>query len=697
MNAPTNRQKLTIRVMIACGLLAMAYFLYRVYRPDNMGDPVLYWLLVAVLTYASLKSAHEWIHYLNISVPERPEKTREYTVDVFTTFCPGEPYDMMVETLTAIKNISYPHESYLCDEADDPFLKSLCEDLGIHHVTRTEKINAKAGNINNALAQSNGEICLVLDPDHVPEPDFLDHVIPHFQQEDIGFVQVVQTYKNEKESLIARGAAQQTYQFYGPIMMTMSSYGTAQAIGANCTFRREALESIGGHAAGLAEDMHTSMKLHAKGWKSVYVPQIVAKGLVPSTLSAYYKQQLKWSRGVFELLFRELPGVFRKLSLAQKLHYAILPAFYLGGIAYLLNFLIPILAIFLNRMPFQIDLIEFILIGSPLFLSKVLIRQYSQRWLMEEKERGFHIVGGLLLIGTWWIHSLGFLFTIIKVKIKYNPTPKDGNEANNWPLNIPNLIVILLSLIAGIVAMTKSGDNSLILMMASLAFLNCFILSFTVIASRQQQYQAWIRSHEWSLQAYRRLYDLRKTVWAFNHQNLKLIRVASTGILIIGSGISLQLLREQESYRLPIINNYLSMAASNERAAGPESPELSSASGFSFAGRAAIFSTGQNLQHYSILIPAKVLFPGNEVTYSTMTLKEESWNLVKEEEDVSIRWKLKIVPKPGEPLREGTIGYGPKVTFEAPSKFDAYRVVMEIDQGASRQRMEARLRHPLDR
>ena len=68
------------------------------------------------------------------------------------------------------------------------------------------------------------------------------------------------------------------------MMMTMNHYGTVLAIGANCTFRRTALDSIGGHAAGLAEDMHTSMQLHAKGWKSVYVPAVLARGLVPSTL-----------------------------------------------------------------------------------------------------------------------------------------------------------------------------------------------------------------------------------------------------------------------------------------------------------------------------------------------------------------------------------------------------------------------------
>ena len=73
---------------------------------------------------------------------------------------------MIERTLKAIQAIRYPHNTYLCDEADDPYLKALCARLGVHHVTRTIKVDAKAGNINNALRQSNGDLCVVLDPDH---------------------------------------------------------------------------------------------------------------------------------------------------------------------------------------------------------------------------------------------------------------------------------------------------------------------------------------------------------------------------------------------------------------------------------------------------------------------------------------------------------------------------------------------------
>lgn len=475
-----------LRLMISVGILSMCFFLYSVLSVSVRGYAPLYWMLIAGFVFSCLTLLHEWYHYLFITVPPPRQASRLYSVDIFTTFCAGEPYDMIVETLTAIQAITYPHETYLCDEADAPYLRGVCARLGVHHVTRTEKVNAKAGNINNALRVSTGELCVVLDPDHVPFPDFLDRIVAHFDNPEIGYVQIVQAYKNHGEGLIAKGAAQQTYQFYGPMMMTMNHYGTVLAIGANCTFRRTALESIGGHAAGLAEDMHTSMQLHAKGWKSVYVPAVLARGLVPSTLSAYYKQQLKWSRGVFDLFVHVYPKLFGHFTWRQRLHYGTIPLHYLSGFIFLINFLIPVLALVLGVSPMHFDLADFALVLLPLSACTVLIRHFVQWWVMEDEERGFHVMGGLLMIGTWWIYILGVLYTFTGKKIPYVPTPKDGNEANNWPLNIPNLVVLAVSL-AAIAYGLYQDLNPYNLIMAGFAGVNCFFMCFTIAASRQPQ------------------------------------------------------------------------------------------------------------------------------------------------------------------------------------------------------------------
>jgi cellulose synthase (UDP-forming) len=514
---PSGKELFKLRVMILLGLAAMCFFLYSVLSVAMDEYNFLYWLLIASFIFTCLKILHEWCHYLYIIVPETPPPGKEFTVDIFTTFCAGEPYEMIIETLTAIQAITYPHKTYLCDEADDPYLRDFCKRMGINHVTRTEKKNAKAGNINNALQHSSGELCVVLDPDHVPQPNFLDPIVSHFNDPKIGFVQVVQAYKNSYEGLIAKGAAQQTYQFYGPMMMTMNKYGTVLAIGANCTFRRAALDSIGGHAAGLAEDMHTSMQLHAKGWKSVYVPAVLARGLVPSTLSAYYKQQLKWSRGVFELLVTAYPKLFTKFTWKQKLHYGVIPLHYFSGVIFLINFIIPILSLFFDISPIHMSPSHFGLVVFPFVVATILIRHFVQWWVMEDKERGFHIVGGLLMIGTWWIFILGFVYTILRRKVPYVPTPKDGNEANNWPLNIPNLVVISLSLAAIIYGLWVDW-SPYNLFMSGFAATNCLFMTFTILASRQQQFSLLTKRYK-RLDALMSLLNRHKNnLWLFRRR-----------------------------------------------------------------------------------------------------------------------------------------------------------------------------------
>ncbi len=529
---PTRRQLIMLRLMIFFGLISMGFFLSSVLSEAVRGYAPLYWMLVITFVFTCLKVLHEWYHYLFITVPPTPPLTRRYTVDILTTFCAGEPYEMIVETLTAIQAITYPHETYLCDEADDPYLRDVCVQLGVHHVTRTDKRNAKAGNINNALSISKGELCVVLDPDHVPFPDFLDPIVSHFDNPEIGYVQIVQAYKNHDEGLIAKGAAQQTYQLYGPMMMTMNPSGTVLAIGANCTFRRIALDSIGGHATGLAEDMHTSMQLHAKGWKSVYVPAVLARGLVPSTLSAYYKQQLKWSRGVFDLFVHVYPKLFSKFTWAQRIHYGTIPLHYLSGFIFLINFLIPILALVLDVSPMHFDLTDFLLVSLPMAFCVILIRHFVQWWVMEDGERGFHVVGGLLMIGTWWIFILGVLYTISGKKIPYVPTPKDGNEANNWPLNIPNLAVLGVSLLA-IVYGLYQDLNPYNLIMAGFAGLNCFFMCFTIAASRQQQIREFSGSSPSLDTVFKAIKELKGNFWILRRRIYSGVRTSAFLITVL--------------------------------------------------------------------------------------------------------------------------------------------------------------------
>jgi len=504
ISPPTKLDLLLLRSLILFGLIAIFFFLYWLTDLDHIGNRWLFGFLSVGIAFKLLRLIFEWYYYVSIQAPSFPKKTREWSVDMLTTYVPGEPYDMIENTLKAMVAVRYPHTTYLCDEGNDSYLKKLCEDLGVIHVYRGEiKRDAKAGNINYALTHhATGEIAIILDPDHIPIPSFIDQVLPYFEDPQIGYVQSIQAYSNRNESFIAKGAAEQTYMFYGPIMMGMNRLGTAQAIGANCAFRRAALNEIGGHAAGLCEDMHTSMQLHAKKWKSVYIPEQLTRGLVPSTLSAYYKQQLKWARGSFELLFEVLPSLFKKFTVWQKIHYTIAPLYYLFGLVGLIDFLIPILALLTFEVPLHINFQDFFFHVAPLLLAALFIRQYAQRFVLEEHERGFHFLGGALRVATWWIYLLGFIYAICNIKVPYIPTPKEGHRQNEFRLSLPNLGIVLLSIVS--IAIGLNIDWSpYTWLMGSFALANVTVLSVILLAAQQK----------WLEKFYDNLYHGKYVLW----------------------------------------------------------------------------------------------------------------------------------------------------------------------------------------
>lgn len=477
-----------VRVLSILGIAGVVYFLFWLLTPEIRGETWLFWAVFSSMAYRALWWIVEWLNYARPKFEHHKEPTRPWTVDVLTTACPGEPRGMILRTLLAMKAIRYPHTDYLCDEGDDPILREACEALGIRHVTRKIKKDAKAGNINNALEQATGEIAVVLDPDHEPSPYMLDRVLGHFEDPTVGFVQSVQAYRNQSDGLVADGAAKQTYLFYGPVMIGMNAYGTTQAIGANCVFRRSALDSIGGHAAGLSEDMHTTMRLYAQGWRSVYIPEVLTRGLVPSTLSAYCKQQLKWACGSIELLLHEYPKLFRGMTWWQRLHYFLAPLYFLRGLFGAIDIVLPIVCLLIGGIPLRINLMEFLAMYLPLVIIATVLRQRTQRWAIEQSEQGAHLIGGLLGAGCWWVFLRGVICAFLRIKLPYIPTPKENEAHDCWGLATPNLIAATASVGAVIYGLQRDW-TPYSWMMAGFALWNALQLTWIAALGQQRTLQ----------------------------------------------------------------------------------------------------------------------------------------------------------------------------------------------------------------
>ena len=491
-------ERVLVAVLIFLAVQSVVFFGIWWFQLQNVSNPVLFALLSIATWYGIFRMFVGWYNLFHIEQPQAVEAPPGLSVAIFTTSSPGEPYEMFVRTLAAAREIRYPHTTYLLDDTRDPRFASLAKEMGAVHLELIGLPGAKAGKINEALRRTTEDLILVLDPDHIPFPEFLDRVLGYFYDETVGFVQVAQAYYNPPESFVARAAAEQTYTFYGPIMQGLHGTGTTVAIGANCTFRRTALESIGGHGIGLAEDLVTSIRLHAAGWLSMYVPEILSRGLVPSDLGSFLKQQLKWSRGVHDVLFHEYPRAFRRLTFHQKVSYFMIGSYYLVGLTSLIYFTIPLLYLWVGEQPAAMVLAEYLEHAVPVGLLGLAVYRMSQRWLCDPaRERGWHWRGTVLKIGAWNVYLKGLWLALRGIEVPYIPTAKERKLGEFWRLATMPLAIMAISSITVITVIYQRLfllDESHVRItteatwaMVGFLFINCLFMSGRLWAAWQDR------------------------------------------------------------------------------------------------------------------------------------------------------------------------------------------------------------------
>ncbi|HEY0117617.1 MAG TPA: cellulose synthase catalytic subunit [Cellulomonas sp.] len=281
---------------------------------------------------------------------------RPVGVDVFVTTY-GEDLAVIRRTVSAALAMRGAHLVWVLDDGHSDEVRDLAAELGARYVRRLGNHGAKAGNINHALTLARGELFAVLDADFVPLPDFLHETVPFFAEDEVAFVQTPQTYGN-LDTVISRGAGYMQAVFYRFIQPGRNRFNAAFCVGTNVVFRRSAVESVGGmYTDSKSEDVWTSLLLHERGWRSVYIPTTLAIGATPETVEAYSKQQLRWATGGFEIMLSHWPWARnRSLTVDQKVQYTVTATNYLTGIAPMLLLLVPPLQIYFGLAPMALSI-----------------------------------------------------------------------------------------------------------------------------------------------------------------------------------------------------------------------------------------------------------------------------------------------------------------------------------------------------
>ena len=376
-------------------ILALTVFLYARYllwrglytlNTSDWASLLVSWTVYTAEAYAFVQillfAYHAWSPRERQPVPLR----RYPNVDIFVTVV-DEPRAILRGTLIGCVNQDYPKDRYrvhVLDDGQRDEIQALAKSLHCGYIRRADRQHAKAGNLNHALQETSGEIIAIFDVDHVPTSSFLKDTVGFFQDEQVAFVQTPHHFYNPdvfQKNLQLEGVLQNEQAlFYRVLQAGRDRHNSAFFAGSCGLFRRRVLVEIGGfRTETVTEDIHTSMVIHAKGYRSCYLNKVLAAGLMPETFESSMKQRIRWAMGHVQFFFQTNPFTMRGLTLAQRLGYFASIFYFLHGLPRIVCLVAPLFALLLGIIPVTADvpsLIDFF--GSYYLAALVMLRTVSR-------------------------------------------------------------------------------------------------------------------------------------------------------------------------------------------------------------------------------------------------------------------------------------------------------------------------------
>ncbi|GAB6067207.1 UDP-forming cellulose synthase catalytic subunit [Methylothermus subterraneus] len=363
---------LRMAFLALAGFLILRYLFWRTFTTLGFDDPLSF---AAALALYSAEGYGIGMWFLSaftnacpIDHPSRPEMRVWPSVDVYVPTY-DEPEEIVKITLTAAKAMNYPASRlnvYLLDDGSTwarrhaldlatakaawerhSKLQALCRSLGVRYLTRKDNTCAKAGNLNAALKVTDGELIAVLDCDHVPTVDFLQETVPYFADPQVFLVQTPHFFATpdpiEKNLGLFDRMPSENAMFYQAVQLGLDFWGASFFCGSAAVLRRKALVAAGGFSGQtVTEDAETALRLHARGWRSVYLKKPLVAGLQPETFASLVRQRMRWAQGMIQLFCLANPLRLQGLSLGQRLAYLNCMGFWFFPLARVVFLLAPL-------------------------------------------------------------------------------------------------------------------------------------------------------------------------------------------------------------------------------------------------------------------------------------------------------------------------------------------------------------------
>jgi len=234
-------------------------------------------------------------------------------VDVFIATY-NESAEILERTIIGAVGIDHPDlRVFVLDDGARPWVRDLATELGALHIARTERLHAKAGNVNNGLkhALATGrrpEFILLLDADFIASRRILKRTLGLFDDPEVGIVQTPQHFFNPdpvQSNLLCSTVWPDEQRFFFDVLMPCKdAWGVAFFCGTSAVFRVAALEATQGLATEtVTEDMLTSFKMEEFGYRTIYLNEPLSIGLAPEGLGEYVSQRCRWALGAVQQIY----------------------------------------------------------------------------------------------------------------------------------------------------------------------------------------------------------------------------------------------------------------------------------------------------------------------------------------------------------------------------------------------------------
>lgn len=312
----------------------------------------------AVLLGLSLYGLHRYaIVYLYLkhrkSVPEPMEKFAELPRITVQLPIFNEMY-VVERLLRSVAELDYPREKLHVQVLDDSTDETTeiarrrvdelkAAGLDIECIHRTDRTGFKAGALENGMKTCKGEYILILDADFVPTPDMLLKTVHHFTDPKVGMIQTRWGHLNRTYSLLTRV---QAMFLDGHLMIEQTARSRSGRFfnfnGTAGLWRRSCIEDAGGWQHDtLTEDLDLSYRAQLKGWRFVFLADLVTPAELPVDMNGFKSQQHRWTKGSIQTCIKLLPSVWKAdLPLLLKLEAT---AHLTSNYAYLLLFFLCLL------------------------------------------------------------------------------------------------------------------------------------------------------------------------------------------------------------------------------------------------------------------------------------------------------------------------------------------------------------------